>query len=448
VIAGQQTTKLRTPGWTICESDLVGVTRPYTRLAQELAPTMPLRAWLDQARRTSIGPVPGPVFLSIPEDLIDDPQPVVEPRVSVRPNLGVPDITAVADALRGAERPLIVVGGQLARFGGAPAIESLSLSQAIPLAYEAAFNDRLGAAPGHPNMFGHVIGGAAAIEQTADVVLVIGAKYMADAHVRPSWFPEARFIAHVNADPAKLEATRAADWAAAADPAATAAALRDALSASPAAAGLLERRTRWMAGLRGRPLEGILSTISHYVEAVAPLHDALDHGWVVDESVLAIFAMQHCLSAKDGRRYISTSGGSLGWGTGAAVGVALASGEPVTLVIGDGSLRFGALGLWSIAARKLPITIIVLDNGGYGSTRMFEQLYVAKLGPEARPQHPGYLGSDLRTLGPSVHSIIEGFGIPCRTLQAGEDARGAVLEAWEKGREGPVALVLPVDFCG
>jgi len=148
LLASQQSARLRTPEWTVCEGDLVRLTERYTRLSHEVTAGMPLRPWLDQARRTGLGPLPGPTFLSIQEDVIEELQPVEEARVSERPRPGSPDLTAVANALRTAERPLIVVGGQLARWGGAKAIESLSTQQAIPMCYESSFSDRLGAAPG------------------------------------------------------------------------------------------------------------------------------------------------------------------------------------------------------------------------------------------------------------------------------------------------------------
>lgn len=449
ILASNQSTRLKTPEWTVCEGDLVSMTKPYTRLSHEIAPGMALRPWLDQARRTAMGPLPGPTFLSLQENVIDEPQQVETSRSSQRPAATAPDLGPVLAALRSAERPLIVVGGQLARWNGARAIEELAADQAIPMTYEASFNDRMGAAPGHPNMFGNIIGSAAPMEQDADVVLVIGARFMAESHVRPlPWFPKARFIAHINADPAKLEATQSADFAAACDPGAAAATLRDALAIDGAPAETRQRRSNWMQAVRDSGPNGFLPAISHYLDAVAPLTDALDHGWLVDESTLAIFALQERMKATDGSRYIGTSGCSLGWGTGAAVGVALASGDPVTLVIGDGSLRFSALGLWSIAQQNVPVTIVVLDNDGYGSTRMFERLYIEKLGPEARPQKPGYLGSDMRGSGPGVKSIIEGFGIPCHQCAPGEDTRKAMLAAWERGRTRPSAIILPVDFAG
>jgi thiamine pyrophosphate-dependent acetolactate synthase large subunit-like protein len=152
------------------------------------------------------------------------------------------------------------------------------------------------------------------------------------------------------------------------------------------------------------------------------------------------------LKSRDGRRYAGAGGASLGWGTGAAAGVALASGEPVTCVIGDGSLRFGALGLWTLKAMNLPVTLVVLDNHGYGSTRNYERQYLASLGAAANPQRPGYLNMDMRQLGPDLAGMIQGFGIPCRRLSESDDLRRAVEEAWAASAQGPNAVIMPVGY--
>src|SRR3546814_5625407 len=79
---------------------------------------------------------------------------------------------------------------------------------------------------------------------------------------------------------------------------------------------------------------------------------------------------------------------------------------------------------------NLPVTIVVIDNHGYGSTRNYERQYIAEKGPEANPQKPGYLNMDMRTMGPDLKAMIEGFGIPCRRLTPGDDLRAAVEQAW------------------
>ena len=103
-------------------------------------------------------------------------------------------------------------------------------------------------------------------------------------------------------------------------------------------------------------------------------------------------------------------------------------------------------GLWTAKAMNLPITFIVLDNYGYGSTRNYERQHIAKLGPDARPQKPGYFNMDMREMGPDIRDQIEGNGIPCRRLSPGDDLRAAVLDAWARRSEGPNALIMPVGY--
>lgn len=455
VIASQNCSRWRTREGTVGEADLVALTRPFTRLSQELSLGMPVRSWLEAARRAGQGTPAGPAFLSIPTDVFEEEAPALELRASVQAKGGAPeDITAVVEALRAAERPVIMVGGQLRRYGGSSHVEELAERFEIPVIYEGGFNDRLGVAPGHSHIFGNVLTGGAKLEQEADVALLIGCRLMLEGHPRElPYFPNAKMVVHVNADQAKLEETRTADWVAACDPGAFAGRLLADLLAAPTDSELLGRRKARLVKqreLKRTSLEGgdpVGRAMLPYVTALSCLHDAMDRGWVVDESVLASQVLSDSLTSKDGEKFIGISGGSLGWATGASVGVALASGEPVTAVLGDGALRFNAQGLWSIKTSMLPITLVVLDNGGYGSTRHFERQYVAKLGDKAKNK-PGYLNSDLRNLGPSVDSIIEGFGIPCSRVAPGDDPRETVLAAWEQSSQGPNAVVIPIDFEG
>jgi len=447
IISSQQASHLRTPGWTIGEGDVVNLVRPYTRLAHELSYGMSVRQWLETARRASTGPQPGPTVLSMPEDVLEREVPTNALRQSNRTSADNPDMSDIAEALAGADRPLIVVGGQLRRFGGSEAIERIAAAYEIPVAYETGFNDRLGVAPGHSHSIGNLGVHAVAAEQQADVVLLIGARALNEAHPRGAWFPAARFVAHINNDPAKLEETVTADRSFACNPGAAAIALERELANRPTSAERLATRRSYVAQVRTPELSaGQTALIAPYAAAVSALHDALDRGWLVDESVMGAVALMRGLTSRDGRRYVGTTGAALGWGTGAAAGVALASGEPVTLVIGDGSLRFGALGLWSIRERNLPITIVVVDNGGYGSTRFYERAYMSRLGNKAPFSQPAYNGSDFRRTGSSVGSIIEGFGIPCRTLLPEDDARSAIQAAWAEAAQGPNAVVVPMTF--
>lgn len=447
VLASQQLSTARTELGAFCEGDTVPLVQSVTSLARELTKGTPVRSWLERARRVSAGPPGGPAFLSVTEDVFVEPARVVHERMSTQGQPAAPDVAAVAEALGTAQRPLIVVGGQLRRCGGSGLLEKLAERHEIPVAFEGGLIDRLGIAPGHSHCLGSLLQ-AAAHEAQADVVLLLGTRSISEASPRKGpYFAQARFVAQVNRDPAKLEGTRRVDWISASDPAAFTTALSRALDAMPPAAELVTSRKEWVAhrAPSALPPGPIGKLMGGFARCLAPLHDAMERGWVVDESVMASSMLIKSLKSLDGSRYAGTSGASLGWGGGAAVGIALASGEPVTLVIGDGSLRFGVQALWTIQALNLPITIVVLNNHGYGSTRNYERNYVAAQGSDTS-RRTTYLNMDMRTLGPDIGDMIRGFGIPCRSLTEQDDLRAALEQAWAESKSGPNALIMPVGY--
>lgn len=449
VLASQQLSTVRTRLGAFCEGDTVPLVQPFTRLAHELTKGTPVRSWLEKALRAAKGTPGGPAYLSLTEEVLTEAGPIAQERLSQRAPNPLPDVREAAARLRAARRPLIVSGGQLRRYGGSEALEALAARHDIPVAHELGLIDRLGIGPGHSHCVGSLLTGGAAFERDADVVLMLGTRNLTEASPRATpYFPKAEWVGQVNADQDKLEDTRRADWVCAGDPGAFAKALFTALDAAPATAEIAEERHHWALGRPQQALPpGPLGKLfTGFGRCLAPLHDALDRGWVIDESVMASTVLTGTLRSADGRRYVGTSGASLGWATGAAVGVALASGEPVTVVLGDGSVRFGAQGLWTIRAMNLPITLIVLDNHGYASTRNYEREHVNALGPDASPQRPSYANMDMRETGPDVADMIAGFGIPTRRLSPDDDLRAAVERAWVESADGPNALIMPVGF--
>jgi benzoylformate decarboxylase len=67
--------------------------------------------------------------------------------------------------------------------------------------------------------------------------------------------------------------------------------------------------------------------------------------------------------------------GGLGHSLPATVGVALGNpGRRIVCLIGDGSAMYSIQALWTAAQRKLPITVVVINNSGYGAMRSFSQV--------------------------------------------------------------------------
>lgn len=93
----------------------------------------------------------------------------------------------------------------------------------------------------------------------------------------------------------------------------------------------------------------------------------------VNESLSHDFSMRHNAIQRFGgseKRRITSGGGSLGWGIGAAIGAKL--GEPdrqVVLNIGDGSVMYSASGFWTMARYSIPVLTIVWNNRNYQTVR-------------------------------------------------------------------------------
>jgi benzoylformate decarboxylase len=124
--------------------------------------------------------------------------------------------------------------------------------------------------------------------------------------------------------------------------------------------------------------------------------------------------------------------GGLGFGLPAAVGVALADPvRPVIAVLGDGALHYGVTGLWTAAQLGLPVTFVVLRNGGYEALRMF-------FGPLGITAAPGLDLPDLDGV-----QIAQGYGVPGERIATGEQLEAALRKAVTA--DGPRLLEVPIE---
>lgn len=418
VIVSQQTRTSRWGQASVGEADIVEMVRPFTRFAREVAAPDQLVSMLEAAHRASVGPPSGPAVVVVPEDILRAPVDLHEyTRPRVRCTAVPADVKCLADRIRTAERPLIVVGGQLRRSGGAMAVEELSKLYEIPMMFEPFWNDRLGVSPSHDNLVGQLTK-RSSVAAEADFVLALGCRMFNEVHPRPdNWFAPDAFVAHVNADAGALEQTFEVSWSCAADPGQTAQLLQKLLAVATIPDSVLDARRLQLNALRDRrrgPRRG------PYADIARQLVDFVADGYLLDESVLGNPFMMGAVSGDGASRYMSTTGGSLGWAPAAAVGVALASKSQVTAVVGDGALFFGLQGLWAAAALQLPITVVVLDNGGFGSTRWFEDRYAESRW--MRPaQKPSYVGSNFGTdRSATVLGTAEGLGMATATSSVEE----------------------------
>ncbi|WP_200305388.1 thiamine pyrophosphate-dependent enzyme [Paracraurococcus ruber] len=124
--------------------------------------------------------------------------------------------------------------------------------------------------------------------------------------------------------------------------------------------------------------------------------------------------------------------GGLGYSLPAAVGVSLAHpGRRVCAIIGDGSMMYSIQALWTAAQHALPLTTIVVNNGGYGAMRSFSRV----LGTEGVP------GIDL----PGIDFVALARGMGCAGLRVEDPAHLPDALAAALRHAAPMVLDVAVD---
>jgi thiamine pyrophosphate-dependent acetolactate synthase large subunit-like protein len=157
---------------------------------------------------------------------------------------------------------------------------------------------------------------------------------------------------------------------------------------------------------------------------------------IVADAVTSSLDLLELTLAGTERTCYTTAGGSLGWGMGAAVGVALAQpGRRIQSVIGDGVFQFGLQALFTATQLRLPITTIVIDNRSYAAVKAAVKRYRSGEVPES------YVASDLA--GIDIATIARGFGAHATTVSELRDLGPALAEA--DAQPGPSVVVVRTD---
>ena len=93
---------------------------------------------------------------------------------------------------------------------------------------------------------------------------------------------------------------------------------------------------------------------------------------IVDEAVATSLHVRSFLNSSSPRQYSFLRGGALGWGMPAAVGTSLGlDREPVVSLVGDGASLYSPQALWTAAREKLPVTFVVMNNREYNVLKNF-----------------------------------------------------------------------------
>lgn len=394
------------------EVDIVPMVKSITKYAVTIDDPRDIRFHWEKALHEMLSGRPGPVWLDIPLDVQAAPIDPETLRGYTPPDAANTDDEALdqgvrraAELLAVAERPLILAGHGV-RIAGAAA-DFVSMVEALGVPVVTTWN-ALDLLPGdHPLNIGRP--GVVALRapnfavQNCDLLISIGSRLdnVLTAY-NPRGFARAARKVVVDVDAAELaRIDMDVDTRIVADAGTFIRRLR-ALAAPVAAASWLARCHDWKARYpinegQAFPASG---EISHY-HFVSALSDSIPAGMPVStgSSGLAVEVFYSVFRNKPGQRVFLTSGlGAMGYGLPAAIGACLANGSrPMVAVESDGSLQLNLQEFATLVALNLPISLVVMNNGGYASIRNTQRNYFAGryvgTGPEA-----GLLMPDLARL--------------------------------------------------
>lgn len=343
--------------------------RPYVKYSVEPARAEDVPAAIARAYYVAMQPPCGPTFVSVPIDDWTHQTQAVEAR-SVSRELG-PDagaMTALVEALAASKRPALVVGPGVDRAQAVDLMVKVA-EKARASVWVSPFSARCSFPERHPQFAGFLHASPSQLSDTLrlhDLVVVIGAPVFT-FHVegRASIFDGGTTIFQITDD----------SDAAAVTPFGTSiiATLKPALTML---LELLPATRRAMPA--GRilppapeaadpiPVEYLLHVLSSTMPGDAVL---------VEEAPSHRPAMHKFMPMRGQDSFYTMASGGLGYGLPAAVGVALGRpGIRTICLIGDGSALYSIQALWTAAQRKLPLTVVVINNAGYGAMRSFSQV--------------------------------------------------------------------------
>jgi benzoylformate decarboxylase len=343
--------------------------RPYVKYSVEPARPEDVPAAIARAYYTALQPPCGPTFVSIPiDDWTHATAPVEARKVSREIGPDPEAMKALVAALGSARHPALVVGPGVDRAGAVDLMARVA-EKAKASVWVSPFSARCSFPERHPQFAGFLHASPAQLSDALreyDLVVVVGAPvftFHVEGHA--AIFDGGATIFQITDDPDAAAVTPVGtSIVATMKPALSL--LLDLLPESKRAAP--KGRTLPPAPQAADPLP--VEFLLHSLSQAMP-----DGASLVEEVPSHRPAMQKFMPMRGQDSFYTMASGGLGYSLPAAVGMALGKPKSRTVcLIGDGSAMYSIQALWTAAQRKLPLTVVVINNSGYGAMRSFSQV--------------------------------------------------------------------------
>ncbi len=421
--------------------DTVSMFRPITKYAVEVTDPAALSECLSNAFRHAEHGRGGGAFISLPQDLVD--QPVTGKALSSkgRPVLGAaPDsmIDAVSEAIAGAKNPVILLGLMASQTENSEAIHELLTRSHIPVTstYQAAGavrQDHFSRFAGRVGLFNNQAGDR--LLQQADLIVTIG--YSPVEYEPAMWNSGNATLIHIDVIPAETDNRYLPDAELVGDIAATvrklAARITAPLQLTPEAATILEDRQqqRKLLAMQGASLNQFAL---HPLRIVRAMQDIInsDVSLTVDMGSFHIWIARYLYSFRARQIMISNGQQTMGVALPWAIGAWLV--EPqrkVVSVSGDGGFLQSSMELETAVRLKANILHIVWVDNAYNMVAMQEEKKYHRVSGV--------------NFGPvDFKAYAEAFGAAGFAVTSAAELEPTLRKAMDV--QGPAVVAVPVDY--
>ncbi|MBU4529944.1 MAG: thiamine pyrophosphate-binding protein [Hoeflea sp.] len=417
--------------------------RAFTEFAKwvgEIDDPARIPEFVNRAFSVALSGRPGPVVLSLPEDVLRET--VAKPPVRILPNPvpanhpGKAEMTDLAERISKAERPIIILGGT--RWTEAAVHQVRHFAERAQIPVGCSFRRQMLFDHLHPCYAGDVgigINPALAHEiSSSDLVMLVGGRFSempSSGYTLLSVPFPSQPLVHVHADSGELGRVYRPALAINADPASFAEALSELdVEVTPARAGRVARMHEeylsWSMPPETGPGDVHMGPIITWLRDNLPEDAILTNGagnyatWVHRYIRFRKFATQ-----------AAPASGSMGYGVPAAVAAQQAFPERLVVAFaGDGCFMMHGQEFATAIQHKLPIIVIVVNNSMYGTIRMHQER-----------DYPGRVSAtDL--VNPDFAALARAYGGHGETVEKTED----FVPAFERARASGIASIIEIKL--
>jgi benzoylformate decarboxylase len=435
---------------------LVPVAAPFVKWAVEATRAEDLPRIIRRAAKVALTPPTGPVFLSLPGDVLEQQVEMelgAPTRVDPRTRPSDEALAELARRLLAAQNPVIVAGHELATHDAfAEAAELAELLGA------AVFQQTVPYAAQFPSAHRAYLGALTRVQKSVraalepfDLLVCLGADLLRMSVYSPlDPLPPGLPVVHVSERDWELGKNHATELAICANVKETLRALLPLVRSTRGAEGAAaaERRLaalaprNWSAQRERARLAALEAAEEKPIDprylmlriAESLPKDAV----VVEEALTSSLTLPAVLEQRDPQSFYGLASGGLGFALPGAVGVSLAlPGRPVAAIVGDGSALYGVQALWTAAHLGLPITYVITHNRGY---RILKERLVSMRKTDR------FVGMDIREPVIDYAALAGSMGVAARRIADPGEVAPALREALASGRPRLLEVMVQDGF--